>query len=82
MRFDDPQYVREQYATEAGLAARASLYLYGGGTDARDVVVEELERLEPRRVLEVGCGWGELAERIEREVGCDVVALDLSPRMV
>jgi ubiquinone/menaquinone biosynthesis C-methylase UbiE len=82
VRLDDPHYVREQYATEDGLAARASLYLYGGGTDARDVVVEELERLEPRRVLEVGCGWGELAERIAQEVGCDVVALDLSPRMV
>jgi SAM-dependent methyltransferase len=33
-------------------------------------------------VLEVGCGPGELAERIARELGCDVVALDSSPRMV
>ncbi|MBA2461496.1 MAG: class I SAM-dependent methyltransferase [Actinobacteria bacterium] len=83
MRFDDPEYVREQYATEDGLAARASLYLYtGGGTDARDVVVSELRRIAPQRVLEVGCGWGELAERIEREIGCGIVALDLSPRMV
>ena len=82
MRFDDPQYVREQYATENGLAARASLYLYGGGPDARGVIVEELDRLAPHRVLEVGCGWGELAERIESEVGCEVVATDLSERMV
>ena len=75
MRFDDPEYVREQYATEEGLAARASLYLYTGtGTDARDVVLNELRVARPRRVLEVGAGWGELE--------CDVVALDLSPRMV
>lgn len=33
-------------------------------------------------MLEVGCGWGELAARIEDEVGCAVVAVDLSPRMV
>jgi SAM-dependent methyltransferase len=82
VRSDDPHYVREQYATEDGLAARAALSLYGGGTDARDVVLEVLGRLAPRRVLEVGCGWGELAERVERELGCETVALDLSPRMV
>lgn len=84
MRFDDPSYVREQYATEDGLKARAALYLYSGsgGVDARDLVLDELSMRAPRRVLEVGCGWGELAERIERELGCDVVAVDLSPRMV
>ncbi len=33
-------------------------------------------------MLEVGCGWGELAAWIARETGAEVVALDLSPRMV
>lgn len=83
MRFDDPAYVREQYATEDGLAARAALYLYsGGGTDARDIVVDELGNRSPTSVLEVGCGWGELAQRIARELECAVVALDQSSRMV
>ena len=83
MRSDDPELVREQYATEDGLAARAALYLHSAnGVDARDVVIEELQRREPRRVLEVGCGWGELAERIRAELGCEVVALDTSERMV
>lgn len=83
MRSDDPHAVREQYATEDGLAARASLYLHGaGGRDARDDVLAELLRLAPDRVLEVGCGWGELAARIATELGADVSALDLSPRMV
>ena len=81
MRFDDPAYVREQYATEDGLAARASVY--GElGNPPQDVVVEELKRLRPRRVLEVGCGRGELSERIANDVRCEVVAVDLSPRMV
>jgi SAM-dependent methyltransferase len=33
-------------------------------------------------VLEVGCGPGELAERLEGELNADVAAVDLSPRMV
>lgn len=83
MRSDDPELVREQYATEDGLATRASLYLHGGsGVDARDVVLAELAEHRPRRVLEVGCGWGELAERIGCELVCDVVAVDQSERMV
>lgn len=83
MRSDDSDYVREQYASEEGLATRASLYLHGAeGGDARDAVVAELRQRGLRTVLEVGCGWGELAERIEREAGARVVALDLSPRMV
>jgi SAM-dependent methyltransferase len=36
----------------------------------------------PRRVLEVGCGQGWLAERVQRELGCAVVALDQSEHMV
>ncbi|MCZ7587676.1 MAG: hypothetical protein M5U27_02195 [Gaiella sp.] len=67
MRADDPALVREQDATEEGLRARAAIY-GGVGVDARDTVLVELRRLAPRRVLEVGCGWGELAERIAREV--------------
>jgi ubiquinone/menaquinone biosynthesis C-methylase UbiE len=33
-------------------------------------------------VLEVGCGWGELAQRVADELGAQVVAVDSSPRMV
>jgi 2-polyprenyl-3-methyl-5-hydroxy-6-metoxy-1,4-benzoquinol methylase len=78
---NDPTYVSEQYASEKGLAARASIY-GGGGEDARDVVLEELLRTRPVRLLEVGCGWGELAERMAREIDASVVAIDQSPRMV
>ena len=61
VRIDDPAYVREQYATEDGLAARASLYLYsGGGPDARDVVVEQSSscgRAACSRSAPVGVSW-------------------------
>lgn len=83
MRSNDSDYVREQYASEEGLAARAALYLHGPeGSDARDAVVDELRRRTPASILEVGCGWGELAARIEHEIGVGVTAIDLSPRMV
>lgn len=81
MSLDDPAYVREQYATEDGLAARAAVYA-GSGPDARDVVVDALRALAPARVLEVGCGWGDLAARIAEELACAVVASDQSERMV
>ena len=81
MKSNDPAYVSEQYASEEGLAARASIY-GADGIDARDVVLEELRRIGPTRLLEVGCGWGELAERMGRELGAAVVAIDQSPRMV
>jgi SAM-dependent methyltransferase len=82
VRFDDPAHVREQYASEAPLGARRSLYTHLDGPDAREVAFDAVAEVRPRRVLEVGCGPGEAAERIGRELDADVVALDLSPRMV
>jgi SAM-dependent methyltransferase len=79
---DDPAYVRSQYASEEGLRARKAIYGQIGGVDARDVAVEAVREAEPRRVLEVGCGEGELAERLVGELGVGLVALDQSERMV
>lgn len=81
MRADDAAYVADQYATEDGLVARSTIY-GPAPFDARDIVVEEIARLDSPRVLEVGCGWGELARRLEREAIASVTAVDLSPRMV
>jgi len=82
MRFDDPELVRREYATEAGLVARASVYQGVAGPDAREVALAAVREAAPTRVLEVGCGWGEFAARIAEELGAEVVAIDQSPRMV
>jgi SAM-dependent methyltransferase len=82
MRLDDPEVVSAEYASEAGLAARSSVYQGIAGPDARDVVFAAIASTRPTRVLEVGCGQGELAQRLRDEVTADVVAVDLSPRMV
>lgn len=78
---NDPEHVVRQYETEAGLAARKAVYREVTGPDARQISVEEVLRGAPDRVLEVGCGEGELAEQLAAVVS-DVVAIDQSPRMV
>ena len=83
MRYvDDPRIVREQYATEDNLAARKSVYANAEGPDARDDAFAVIAEANPRRVLEVGGGEGELAERIVSELGPELVGIDQSERMV
>lgn len=82
MRLDDPELVRDEYASEDGLRARASVYQGLAGPDARDLAFSAVRAAAPRRVVEVGCGWGEFAGRMGEELDVEVVALDLSPRMV
>ena len=79
---DDPAFVRRQYATEAGLAARKAAYATAEGPDAREVLFAAVAEAQPRRVLEVGGGEGELAERIVQELGAELVGVDQSERMV
>ena len=81
-RLNDPQRVRDEYATEDGLRARASIYEGVSGPDARELAFQAVREAAPRRILEVGCGWGEFAERLQAELAADVVAVDLSQRMV
>ena len=78
---NDPEMVREEYASERGLEGRRAAYRFAEGPDARELVFEAVEEFAPRRMLEVGCGPGELSARVQEELGADVVALDISPRM-
>jgi SAM-dependent methyltransferase len=82
-RLDDPALVAAEYADESRLIRRARGFA-GVGTahDARFPLVEAVIAAAPSRVLEVGCGWGELAEWVARDTGAEVIAVDLSPRMV
>ena len=82
MRINDPAHVARQYASEANLEARRSLYADVEGPDPREIAFDAVAEVAPKRVLEVGGGPGELAERIASELGCEVVMLDISPRMV
>jgi SAM-dependent methyltransferase len=82
-RLDDPALVAAEYADETRLMRRARGFA-GVGTahDARIPLIAAVVAAAPSRLLEVGCGWGELAEWIARDTGAEVIAVDLSPRMV
>jgi SAM-dependent methyltransferase len=81
-RLNDPDLVRAEYADESRLAARSAVWELTTGPDAHVIALDALRAIGPRRVLEVGCGRGELAERIQVEVGAEVIAVDQSERMV
>ncbi|MFN2467292.1 MAG: class I SAM-dependent methyltransferase [Gaiellaceae bacterium] len=81
-RLDDPEVVRREYATEEGLRSRVSVYEGVHGPDARDTAFAAVAEVRPRRVLEVGCGMGEFAERLARDLASEILAVDQSPRMV
>jgi SAM-dependent methyltransferase len=79
---NDPELVRREYADESGLAGRFALWQGRPGVpQPQEIAFDEVRALSPERLLEVGCGRGELAERFVRE-GIEVVALDQSERMV
>jgi ubiquinone/menaquinone biosynthesis C-methylase UbiE len=82
MPASDPELVREQYASEDNLRARQALYEEVSGENGPDVLLRALREWGPRRVLEVGGGTGELAERIVRELGATLSFVDQSERMV
>jgi SAM-dependent methyltransferase len=82
VRLNDPAVVRAEYKDETRLAARKAAHAGGEGPDAREVLFESIAGAQPRTILEVGCGEGELAERLQRELGANLLAIDQSERMV
>ena len=81
-RIDETAFVRAQYEHEDNLRARKAAYVNAEGDDPREFAFEAVAEAEPQRVLEVGGGEGELAERIRAELGAEVIGIDQSERMV
>lgn len=83
MKLDNPLVVQWEYASEERLAKRNQTYReLLEGVNPEDAVFEAVRESSPQRFLDVGCGMGELAERVQHEAGVEVVAVDISPRMV
>jgi SAM-dependent methyltransferase len=81
LRQDDPDAVRREYADPSRFAVRRSLWSRRTGPRVFDVAFDAVAALEPRRALEVGCGPGDFAARLQA-AGIEVVALDQSEQMV
>lgn len=79
---DDPKGVKEEYASERRLEARASIYQWSEGPDPLAILQEAVAEVEPARCLDVGCGRGQFAEWMRDALGAEVVAVDQSQRMV
>ena len=79
---NDPAVVGREYSDESRLAHRESVHEHATGPSPRDVVFNAVADSDPGLVLEVGCGRGELAERMARKLDARVVGLDQSERMV
>jgi SAM-dependent methyltransferase len=83
MSLDDAGLVAREYADDARFAARRAAWReLREGPNTWEEALGEVVRLAPSRLLEVGCGQGDFAARVARDTGAQVVALDVSPRMV
>ena len=70
LRLDNPLLVRWEFASEERLATRNAIYRrLIEGDEAEQFIFEAVAEMKPKRVLEVGCGAGEMAERIAKELG-------------
>jgi len=79
---NDPALVAREYADERGLSARIAAQRSQSGPDPWNVAFQAVAEADPRTVLEVGPGRGEFAERLQRELDVQLVAIDQSERMV
>lgn len=83
MKLDNPLLVQWEYASEERLAKRNRTYRdLLEGVNPEEAAFSAIREFEPRRFLDVGCGMGEIAERVLKELEVDVVAVDVSARMV
>lgn len=83
MKLDNPLLVRWEYASEERLAKRNEvLRSLSRGVSPEDAAFTAVAAASPKRVLDIGCGLGDLSERFAKELGAHVCAIDISERMV
>ncbi|HEY3016670.1 MAG TPA: class I SAM-dependent methyltransferase [Nocardioides sp.] len=84
MTMTDRSEVLRQYATEDILEMRRSVWMPAAdGTDPSTVALDAVRAAKPRNILEVGCGTGDFAARMQ--LACpeaELVATDQSERFV
>jgi ubiquinone/menaquinone biosynthesis C-methylase UbiE len=82
LKLNDPEVVKNEYANESRFERRRAAFAAASGPSALDTLFDAVAEAAPGRYLEVGCGPGDFAARVQHELDADVVALDISPRMV
>jgi SAM-dependent methyltransferase len=80
---DHPLLVQWEFASEERLVKRDAVFRFlVDGVHPDDVAFDAVAEVTPQRVLDAGCGPGRFIERVRRELGANVSAIDISPRMV
>lgn len=80
---NDRSELERQYGTESRLATRSSFWAPSPpGESPQDIAIAALRASGAREVLEIGCGRGQFAERMQAELGVHVLATDQSEAMV
>jgi SAM-dependent methyltransferase len=83
MKLDNPLLVRWEYASEERLAKRNSIFrALIEGDNPEDIAFDAVAEVRPKRLLDVGCGPGDVTQRFADELGAHVCAVDISARMV
>jgi SAM-dependent methyltransferase len=83
MKLDNPLLVRWEYASEERLTKRNAIFrALIEGDNPEDVAFDAVAEAQPKRLLDVGCGPGELTQRFADDLGAHVCAVDTSERMV
>jgi len=83
MRLDNPLLVRWEYASEERVNKRNEIFrALVQGESPEDAAFAAVEDAHASRMLDAGCGPGDLTQRFVRDLGLDVHAIDISPRMV
>jgi ubiquinone/menaquinone biosynthesis C-methylase UbiE len=82
MKLDNPLLVRWEFASEERLAKPNEIFrALIQGENPEDVAFSAVAEGRPERLLDVGCGPGELTQRFA-DSGALVCAIDISARMV
>jgi SAM-dependent methyltransferase len=83
VKLDNPLLVRWEYASEERLAKRNAIFrALIQGTSPEDTAFDAVAEAKPKRLLDVGCGPGDVTQRFVDELKAEVCAIDVSPRMV
>lgn len=83
MKLDNPLLVRWEYASEERLAKRNEIFrALVSGDNPEERAFQAVAEARPKRILDIGCGPGEVTQRFLDELHADVCAIDISPRMV
>ena len=83
MKLDNPLLVRWEYASEERLAKRNEIFrALVCGDNPEELAFRAVEEAHPKRIVDIGCGPGEVTQRFLDELHADVCAIDISPRMV